>query len=131
MRGVRASAWKAEAFHGIGNGVGNGSGIDAGGIARKTAKALLGRQDRPDEGRGIATVDLERIESVEPEMISEPIGAPLLRNLRPLLDASAVKDHDRHDETAILSSPPARRPVRAALLLEGAIAHESDQALSG
>src|SRR5581483_489853 len=63
-------------------------------------------------------------------MAAKPIGAALLGDLGALLDAAAVEDHNGDDGAAVLRPPPARRPVTAALLFEGAVAQEGDEAFA-
>src|SRR3546814_15342286 len=64
-------------------------------------------------------------------MLCQPVGASLRGDLCAFLDAPPVQDHDRNDQAGIFRSPPARGPVRAALLLEGPVAQAGDTTLSG
>ena len=94
-------------------------------------QSLLALQNRPGERRRIAAVDHERIEAVGPQMLRQPAGPSILSDFRALLDPPTIQDHDRNDEAAVLGPPPTVRPVAAALLLEGPVAQERDQALAG
>jgi hypothetical protein len=84
----------------------------------------------PRERGRVRAVDLHRIESVQAQVLVEPLLAALLLHRAALLDAASVEDHERGDEAAVLGAPPARRPVAAALLLEGAVAEEHHQPLA-
>jgi hypothetical protein len=73
-------------------------------------------------------IDFDGVEAILNKVTLKP-SVPARGNLGPLLDGPPIEDHDRHDETAILRAPPARRPITAALLLECSVAEKRDQAL--
>ena len=86
--------------------------------------------DRPGEGGRVAPVDVDGFETVELQMFAEPVHAARLGHGGALVDAAAIGDHDRHHQPGVLAPPPARRPVAAALLLEGAVTEKAHQLLA-
>jgi hypothetical protein len=130
---VGTRARKTETLHGFGNGIGQRHRIllpAFGDAFGDVFEVTLLRKDCPCKGGGIATVDDDRFEAVQAQVLPEPVRAARLTHRRALIDAAAVGDHDRCDQSTILCAPPARRPVRTALFLEGAIAEKSHQALA-
>ncbi len=131
MRAVGACAREAVALLGPGDREGQTRRIPLPlgprAFGREAAFAL---EDRPGEGGRVAPVDLEGVEAVERQMPGEPARAAVLRDLGALFDATSVQDHDGRDEPAVRCPPPARRPVASALLLEGSVAQDRDEALA-
>ncbi len=130
--GVGAGARKAEALDGFGDGVGQAHRVfrvtvDDGFVG--AAQAAGHADDGPGKGGRIAAVDIDRVKAVERQMLAQPVDTANLRHGRALVDTPAVGDHDRHHQPAVFTAPPARRPVAAALLLEGAVAEEGHQFL--
>ncbi len=63
-------------------------------------------------------------------MLAETFQPFVSAQLGALLDTSAVGDHDRQGQAAILGTPPARNPVAATLLLGRAVGQECHQRLA-
>ena len=122
VRGVRARSRKAKPFDGFGDHIRNRRRVGMCSIRGETLESAFGFQNGPREGGRIAAIDDDGIKAVEPEMIGEPCGAALLHDLDTLFDTPPVEDHDRDDMAGIFGPPPAGRPVRTALFLEGAVA---------
>ena len=131
MRRVGVGAWKAEALDRLGNDIGNRRRVGAGRIGREAFKSPFSLNDGTGDGRRITAIDDEGIEAIELEVVGEPVRTALLRNLGTFLYAPAVEDHDWNWEARIFSAPPPGRPVRAALLFEGPVAQEGDEAFAG
>ena len=94
-------------------------------------KPRLHHVDAPGNARGIAAIKANRLEAIELQVSLQPGFAALLVDLRALIDAAAIEDHDRRHQSRILGMPPTRRPVSAALFLERAVAEKGHQAFAG
>ena len=128
MGGVGSGARESVALDGFRDPVGK-----ADLVSKRIAFGLQPRLhgvNAPGNAGWIATIHRERIETVQAQVPVEPAFAALLGDLATLLDAPTVEDDDRADKSTVFGAPPAWRPVAAALLLEGAIAEERDQALA-
>ena len=130
VRRIAAGPGEAEALLGDGNHVGQRCRVAALRIGGEGLQARLGFEDGPGDRRRITAVDDQRIETIEAQVLGHPGGTALLHDLRALLDAPAIEDHHRHRQPAILGPPPAWRPVRTALLLEGTVTEKGHQALA-
>ncbi len=130
---VRAGAGEPEPLGRDGDSVRQGHRVAATLLADLLCQSLetsLDLEDRPGERGRIPAVEDDRIEAVQAQMAHQPADPTLLGHRRTLVDAPAVLDHDRDDEARVLGPPPARGPVPAPLLLEGAVGQEHHQALS-
>ena len=127
VRGVAASTGKAEALLGLGDHVGQRRRIPTIRAGGKRPQRALGFDNRPSDCGRVAAIDDHRVEAVVAHVFGQPLRTPFLHDLGTLLDAAAVEDHHRYSEAAVLRAPPTRRPVRATLLLEGAVTEEGDQ----
>ena len=76
------------------------------------------------------TVDQYWIISSEAKMSFKPFSPAFLADFGSLLNPPAIEDHDRHRQTAIFGSPPARRPVGPALFFKCAVTQKGNKALS-
>ena len=115
------------------NSVGHGNGVVGTALPHRFGRcfqAPFHLQDGPDEGRRVPAVECEGSEPVEPQVVYEPVHSSLLGHGCPLVDAPAVADHDGGYQPAVLSPPPAGRPVAASLLPEGAITEEDHQSFA-
>lgn len=128
--GVGTGAGEAEPFLGLGDDIWQPGGITSFRRGGEPFQRLLRRQDRPGDCGRVTAIDDQRLEAVMAHILCQPSGTAFLDDLRALLDPASVEDHHRNRETAVLGSPPARCPIRAALLFERAVAQEGHQALS-
>ena len=92
--------------------------VQIGGIFAQAAFLL---PDRPGKGRRVAPIKHKRFKAVQFKMLDKPFHAAFLRHGGALIDAAAIGNHDRHNISAILSPPPARCPIRAALFFKCAV----------
>jgi len=76
--------------------------------------------DAPGDAGRIAPVQRDRVKAVQSQVPVQPPLAALLGDLTALFDAPPVEDDDRADQSAVLGTPPAWRPVAAALFLGSA-----------
>src|SRR5690554_1930133 len=121
MCSVGPGAGETETLLGLGDDVGQGRRITTLRVIGKGLQLVFGHDDGPGKGGWIATVDDHRVEAIMTLVFGQPLGAAFLHYLGALLDAPTVENHHRNRHPAVLGTPPARRPVRATLLLEGAI----------
>src|SRR5690606_41832190 len=84
--------------------------------------------DAPRDAGRIAPVERDRIKAVQAQVPVQPPLTALLGDLAALFDTPPVEDDDRADQPAVLGTPPARRPVAAALFFERTVAEERHQA---
>ena len=91
VRPIGGGAGKSEALRRAGDGLGQARGVAsiAGGEGLGEPLRL---EDRPGEARRVAAVDLKWREAAHPQVRLQPVCAPFLGDLGPLLDAPAVED---------------------------------------
>src|SRR5690606_39615942 len=99
-------------------------------LARVRSKSVLHLQQRPGMGGRIMSIDFEWVETVETQMLQEPVGTAFLDNIGALVNAAPIHNHDRHDIAAVRGAPPSRGPVTASLLLKRAVAQKYGKALA-